>query len=78
MHSTYISGVLKLVAIRMLSGDKDLNTLLMVFVVGMGTLSAFLVNDTISLLGIPIIIYISKEVGIKPQVSLLVSLSVAP
>ena len=41
-----LSGVLKLVATHMLSRDKDLNTILMVFVEGMGTLAAFLVNYT--------------------------------
>src|SRR5215831_8196007 len=40
----------------------------------MGILSAFLVNDTIALLGIPLIIYISKHIGIRPVV-LLISLA---
>jgi Na+/H+ antiporter NhaD/arsenite permease-like protein len=43
----------------------------MMFVVGMGLLSAFLVNDTIALLGIPLIVYISKQVGIRPLVLLI-------
>ena len=46
----------------------------MIFVVGMGILSAFLVNDTIALLGIPLIVYISKQAGIRPLV-LLISLA---
>jgi Na+/H+ antiporter NhaD/arsenite permease-like protein len=65
------SGVLRLVALRMLSKANNLDSLLMVFVVGMGLLSAFLVNDTIALLGIPLIIYISKQVGIRPLVLLI-------
>ena len=68
------SGVLKLVAIKMLSRANNLDSLLMIFVVGMGILSAFLVNDTIALLGIPLIVYISKQVGIRPLV-LLISLA---
>jgi len=68
------TGVLKLIAIRMLTRAKDLNSLLLVFVLGMGILSAFLVNDTIALLGIPLIIYISKHIGIRPVV-LLISLA---
>ena len=40
----------------------------------MGILSAFLVNDTIALLGIPLIVYISKQAGIRPLV-LLISLA---
>ena len=46
----------------------------MVFVVGMGLLSAFLVNDTIAILGVPLIVVISKQIGIRPQV-LLIALS---
>ena len=65
------SGMLRLVAIKMLSKASSLDSLLMIFVVGMGILSAFLVNDTIALLGIPLIVYISKQVGIKPLVLLL-------
>jgi Na+/H+ antiporter NhaD/arsenite permease-like protein len=42
------SGVLKLLAIWILSRAKDLNTLLMVFIVRMGILSAFLVNKLVS------------------------------
>ncbi len=68
------SGMLKLIAIRMLARAKDVNSLLLIFVLGMGVLSAFLVNDTIALLGIPLIIYISKHIGIRPVV-LLISLA---
>jgi Na+/H+ antiporter NhaD/arsenite permease-like protein len=62
------SGMLKLVALRMLARAKDLNSLLLIFVLGMGILSAFLVNDTIALLGIPLVIYISRHIGINPVV----------
>jgi Na+/H+ antiporter NhaD/arsenite permease-like protein len=65
------SGVLGEVAIKMLSRATNLDSLLMIFVVGMGILSAFLVNDTIALLGIPLIVYISKHVGIRPLVLLI-------
>jgi Na+/H+ antiporter NhaD/arsenite permease-like protein len=67
-----ISGVLKKVAIKMLSltnGNPDL--MLMVFVVGMGLLSAFLVNDTIAVLGVPLILHITRQTGIRPQVFLI-------
>jgi Na+/H+ antiporter NhaD/arsenite permease-like protein len=68
------SGMLKLIAMRMLTRAKDINSLLLLFVLGMGILSAFLVNDTIALLGIPLIIYISRHIGIRPAV-LLISLA---
>ncbi|MDE1764486.1 MAG: citrate transporter, partial [Thaumarchaeota archaeon] len=65
------SGVLRYVSVRMLSKAKNLNSLLMMFVVGMGLLSAFLVNDIIALMGIPLVIYISKQVNVKPTVFLI-------
>ncbi len=65
------SGLLKLVAMKMMSKAKTPDLLLMAIVVGMGLLSAFLVNDTIALMGIPLVIYISKHVGARPVVFLL-------
>lgn len=65
------SGMLKLFAIKMLSKSKTPNSLLMMFVVGMGLLSAFLVNDTIALVGIPLVIYISKYLEMRPTVLLI-------
>jgi Na+/H+ antiporter NhaD/arsenite permease-like protein len=67
-----ISGVLKKIALKMLSMTNGNHVLiLMVFVVGMGLLSAFLVNDTIAVLGIPFIIHITRETKIRPQVFLI-------
>ncbi len=69
------SGVLKAVAVKMLSSTNNHpDLILMVFVVGMGLLSAFLVNDTIALLGIPLIAHTSRQIGIRPQI-LLIALS---
>ena len=65
------SGLLRVVAVKMLSKAKTPNPLLMIFVVGMGLLSAFLVNDTIALVAIPLVVYISKHIGIKPIILLL-------
>ena len=65
------SGVLHVMAVKMLSKAKTPDTLLLIFVVGMGMLSAFLVNDTIALMGIPLVIYISKQIGLRPVVLLL-------
>jgi Na+/H+ antiporter NhaD/arsenite permease-like protein len=52
------AGVLRRVAIKMLAVAKTPDRLLMAFVVGMGLLAAFLVNDTIALLGVPLVIYV--------------------
>lgn len=68
------AGVLKRLAMKMLTKAKTPARVLMVFVVGMGVLAAFLVNDTIALLGIPLVIYVAKHSGIRPTV-LLVALA---
>jgi Na+/H+ antiporter NhaD/arsenite permease-like protein len=65
------SGVLRYISVKMLSKAKTPNSLLMMFVVGMGLLSAFLVNDIIALMGVPLVIYISKQVNVKPTVFLI-------
>ncbi len=65
------AGVLQLIAIKMLAIAKTPRKLLMTFVVGMGLLSAFLVNDTIALLGVPIVIHVARHSGIRSVVLLL-------
>jgi len=63
------SGVLRYVATKMLSkANNDVNSILLVFIIGLGILSAFLVNDTIALLGIPLVIYVSRQIGIRRTV----------
>ncbi len=65
------AGVLRSVAIKILAVAKTPDRLLMAFVVGMGLLAAFLVNDTIALLGIPLVIYIARHAGIRPVILLI-------
>jgi Na+/H+ antiporter NhaD/arsenite permease-like protein len=65
------AGVLHRAAVMMLAVAKTPDRLLMVFVVGMGLLAAFLVNDTIALLGIPLVIYVARHAGIRPVVLLI-------
>jgi Na+/H+ antiporter NhaD/arsenite permease-like protein len=65
------SGLLKLVAVKMMSKSRTPDLLLMTIVVGMGILSAFLVNDTIALMGIPLITYISKHLNARPVIFLI-------
>jgi Na+/H+ antiporter NhaD/arsenite permease-like protein len=63
------SGVLRYAAAKMLSkANGNVNSILLVFIIGLGILSAFLVNDTIALLGIPLVIYVSRQIGIRPTV----------
>jgi Na+/H+ antiporter NhaD/arsenite permease-like protein len=65
------SGVLKTLAVKMLERARTPSQLLMIFVVGMGVLAAFLVNDTIALLGIPLAIHVARHAGVKPTVLLM-------
>ncbi len=65
------AGVLRYMAIKMLSRAKSPDRILLIFVVGIGSLSAFLVNDTIALMGVPLVAYISKHTGIRPAVLLI-------
>jgi Na+/H+ antiporter NhaD/arsenite permease-like protein len=68
------SGVLKIISKMLSRTENNPDLILMVFVVGMGFLSAFLVNDTIALLGIPLVIYVSKRISIRSSI-LLIALS---
>jgi Na+/H+ antiporter NhaD/arsenite permease-like protein len=65
------AGVLRMIAVRMLARAKTPSQLLMIFVVGMGVLAAFLVNDTIALLGIPLAVHVARHAKIKPTILLL-------
>ncbi|MDE1815557.1 MAG: hypothetical protein KGI11_03240 [Thaumarchaeota archaeon] len=65
------AGVLRYIAIKMLSRAKTPDRILLIFVVGIGSLSAFLVNDTIALMGVPLVAYVSKHIGVRPAVFLI-------
>src|ERR1051326_6135996 len=60
--------VLQQIAGRIVSRAQTSSRLLLTFVVGMGSLAAFLVNDTIALLAIPLVIYLSKKSTLKPEI----------
>ena len=65
------AGVLRRLAVKMLAVAKTPDRLLMVFVIGMGLLAAFLVNDIVALLGIPLVIFVARHAGIRPVVLLI-------
>ena len=67
------SGVLQSFAIRMISKSKNSpSTLLAIFIIGMGLLSAFLVNDTVAILGVVIIAFVIRQIKrLNPQVLLI-------
>jgi len=63
------SGVLGVITVKMVSRTKgNPSYLLLVFVVGLGILSALLVNDTIAILGVPLAIYVMRSVKSIPIV----------
>ena len=67
------AGVLQTFAIKMVSKSKaSPSMLLAIFVIGMGLLSAFLVNDTVAILGVSIIAFIIRQIKrLNPQVLLI-------
>ena len=67
------SGVLQSFAIRIISKSKNSpSTLLAIFIIGMGLLSAFLVNDTVAILGVVIIAFVIRQIKrLNPQVLLI-------
>ena len=67
------AGVLQTFAIKMISKSKaSPSMLLAIFVIGMGLLSAFLVNDTVAILGVSVIAFIIKQIkNLNPQILLI-------
>ena len=64
-------GVIRQIAARMLSLARTPSRVLMVFVVGIGGMASFLVNDTVALLGVPLAAYVGARAGIRPVILLL-------
>ncbi len=70
-----VSGVLHSITLKLLGYAKSTDRLILLILVVMGTLSAFLMNDTIALVATPIILGIAKA-GIDPK-PLLITLAFA-
>jgi Na+/H+ antiporter NhaD/arsenite permease-like protein len=70
-----VSGVLHSITLKLLGYAKSTDRLILLILVVMGTLSAFLMNDTIALVATPIILGIAKT-GIDPK-PLLITLAFA-
>ncbi|MEM3737131.1 MAG: SLC13 family permease [Candidatus Bathyarchaeia archaeon] len=60
------SGLLKYLTLRILSFADSPDRVLFFTIIVLGTMSAFLMNDTIAIAATPIIISIAREVKIKP------------
>ncbi len=65
------SGYLSHLSSRFFSRAKSLSSLILLLMLVMGILSAFLMNDTLAIIGTPVVLSIAKKSEIKPQIVLL-------
>src|SRR5256712_4076693 len=63
-----ISGLLEFLTLRMLVFARSPQRAFAIIFFGMGTLSAFLVNDTLALMATPIMLGVAKQMRISPSV----------
>jgi len=69
-----LSGLLEYATLRIISLAKSPQRAFALIIVGMGAMSAFLMNDTLALMATPIMVNLSRRMGLKPSV-LLVTLA---
>jgi len=65
------SGYLSHLSSRLFARAKTVNTLLLLILFGAGLLSAFLMNDTLAIVGTPLMLQIARKTGIRPKLLLL-------
>ena len=65
------SGYLSHLSSRLFGRAKTVNSLLLLILFGAGLLSAFLMNDTIAIIGTPVMLQIARKTGIRPKLLLL-------
>jgi len=65
------SGYLGHLAYRLFSRAGSLNTLVLFILFGMGILSAFLLNDTLAIIGTPVILSLASKTDTRPKILLL-------
>jgi Na+/H+ antiporter NhaD/arsenite permease-like protein len=65
------SGYLSHVAYRLLRRAKSVDALMLFVLFGVGIASAFLMNDTLAIIGTPVMLLLAKKHGINPKVLLL-------
>lgn len=65
------SGYLSYLSSRFFRRAKSLGSLILLLMLVMGTLSAFLMNDTLAIIGTPVVLSIAKKGNIKAQIVLL-------
>ncbi|HLI46940.1 MAG TPA: SLC13 family permease, partial [Geobacterales bacterium] len=62
-----ISGAIEMFATYMLSRARTPNMILLMILLGIGLLSSILMNDTLALIGTPLVIELSKKMKISPK-----------
>jgi Na+/H+ antiporter NhaD/arsenite permease-like protein len=65
------SGYLSHLSSRLFGRAKTVDSLLLLILFGVGLLSAFLMNDTLAIIGTPVMLQIAKKTGIRPKLLLL-------
>jgi Na+/H+ antiporter NhaD/arsenite permease-like protein len=65
------SGYLSHLSSRLFGRAKTVDSLLLLILFGIGLLSAFLMNDTLAIIGTPVMLQIARKTGIRPKLLLL-------
>ncbi len=65
------SGYLSHLSSRLLERAKTADRLLLLILFGVGLISAFLMNDTLAVIGTPVMLQIARKTGIRPKLLLL-------
>ena len=65
------SGYLSHLSSRLFGRAKTVDSLLLLILFGVGLLSAFLMNDTLAIIGTPVMLGIARKTGIRPKLLLL-------
>ncbi len=65
------SGYLAHLSYRLFGRAKSLDGLVLLILFGMGLLSAFLMNDTLAIIGTPVVLMLAKQAKTKPQILML-------
>ncbi|MDO8715204.1 MAG: SLC13 family permease [Dehalococcoidales bacterium] len=65
------SGYLSLLSYRVFSKARSLDALVLTVLFAMGLLSAFLMNDTIAIIGTPVVLLLAKKANTTPKILML-------
>lgn len=65
------SGYLSYLAHRLFHRARSLDSLVLLILFGMGVLSAFLMNDTVAIIGTPVVLLLAKKTNTSPKILLL-------